>query len=390
MTVGSAAVGSAAVGSTVSFRQAATLPNRTLQLKRPPGTSSPGVGGVGATAVGGGVVASGRGGVVNPTISVVYTGPLTADVPNRTLQLTRKPPSATGAGGASVSAPQRGLTLSRLTPGISGTGSASVTPPGRVIQLRRPAPLVGFPNWIIAGNDLPTTPDESATDTTLSLSARVQSSRIDKFRPLKSDQGKLTILDSDDGGYVAVDRADGSNTFNVIPPLSRRPLRQSLDYHVEDYEETLVSQSVDEFDVELELVRSQNRTDTPSISESRGSGEWAFDTRLGQITTDRVDAEFIGRGGDGVKRFELIVRFDFNQSHAFEAALSRLGGVRVREIPDASNQAVDETNDNAATVNITSPVSSDVVPDGDYVVTEWDSTRITDAYQEITFVVAET
>jgi len=297
--------------------------------------------------------------------------------------------SVFGVGPASVSLPTRGLELARTQTTVTGLGVITTTVPARELEIERFTTTVGNPHWTIAGSDLITVPDESATDTTLSLSARVQASNIDLFRPLKSDQGKLTILDSDDGGYVAVDRANGGNTFDVIPPTARTPLRQRSDYHVEDYEETLVSQSVDEFDVELELVRASNRTDTPSISESRASGEWAFDTRLGQITTDRVDAEFIGRGGDGVKRFELIVRFDFDQSHAFEAALSRLGGVRVREIPDASNEAVDETSGNAATLNITSPVSNDVVPDGEYVVTEWDSTRISDAYQELEFVIAE-
>jgi len=35
-------------------------------------------------------------------------------------------------------------------------------------------------------------------------------------------------------------------------------------------------------------------------------------------------------------------------------------------------------------------VADTIVPDGEYVVTEWESERLTDAYQEIEFTIAET
>jgi hypothetical protein len=261
-------------------------------------------------------------------------------------------------------------------------------------------------DWYIDGIVAPTVTAERATDRSLTLEWRVSSAKLQSaLRPLKDNQGKLAELDTDDGGYVAIDRADGANTFVVDPPFRRKPLRQRGEYLVVDYEETLVSQSVDEWDVTVEFVPVANRTDSPSINQAASGAafdwtftqsfvrhqpnEWVFFTRFGPIATDRIDAEFIGRGGDGVRRFEITARFTFNQTLAFEAALSRLGGVRVREIPDAPNVAVDETTDNAATLGIDSPPNNDV-PDGSYVVTEWDSRRLNEAYQELEFVVAET
>ncbi|AFH22131.1 hypothetical protein OSG_eHP18_00105 [environmental Halophage eHP-18] len=262
-------------------------------------------------------------------------------------------------------------------------------------------------DWYIDGIVAPTVTDERATDRSLTLQWRVSSAKLKAaLRPLKDNQGKLGELDTDDGGYVAVDRADGANTFVIDPPHRRKPLRQQGEYLVADYEENLVSQSVDEWDVTVDFVSAANRTDSPSInqaasgaafdwtftqafSRSLGGKGWAFDTRYGQLVTDRIDAEFIGRGGGGVRRFEITARFTFDQAHAFEAALSRLGGVRVREIPDAPNVAVDETADNAATVGIDSPPNNDVA-DGSYVVTEWDSRRLNERFQELEFVVAET
>jgi len=264
-------------------------------------------------------------------------------------------------------------------------------------------------NWYIDGAGVPIATRESATDRVLSLTFRVQSSTLKNvLRPLKADQGQVATLDTDDGGYVAVDRANGANTYQLEPPEARQPLRQPGQYHVERYEEELVSQSVEEWDVEIDFVPAENRNDTRSINETVDSGAafpwtfdqaftyntpsekqpWAFDTRYGQIVTEAVDARFAGRGEGGVRRFDLTARLTFEQSLAFESALSRLGGVRVREIPDATNQAVDETDDHAATITVNSP-TEETVPSGQYSVVEWQSERLNDAYQSVVVTLAE-
>jgi hypothetical protein len=160
---------------------------------------------------------------------------------------------------------------------------------------------------------------------------------------------------------------------------------------------------VDEWDVEIEFAKSKNRTDTPSINQTLGGqsfpaafawtftrspANWQVTTRYGSLVTDRVDAEFLGTGENGVRRFELTTRLTQQQAYAFEMALSQLGGVRVREIPDAPNEAVDDTN-GTATLTIDSPVSDATVQNGEYVVLEWESERLNDAYQQVELTIAE-
>jgi len=250
--------------------------------------------------------------------------------------------------------------------------------------------LAGRPiGWRLDGDEIRTVTAETATHSTLSLVIRSESQQLtEQLRDLKSDEGQVDTLDTDDGGYVAVDRANGANTFTLQPRSGRRPLRQSGAYHVERYEEELVSQSVEEWDVEIDFVPAENRDDTRSIDETPAADEWGFSTRYGEIATDRVDAEFAGRGEGGVRRFDLTARLTFEQTLSFESALSRLGGVRVREIPDATNQAVDETDDDAATVTVDSP-TEETVASGEYAVVEWESERLNDAYQSVSFTLAE-
>lgn len=258
----------------------------------------------------------------------------------------------------------------------------------------------GWTQWVVGPHiiDFPT--DETATHDALTLSFRVsRSTLVDHLRDLKANEGQVDVLTTDSGGFVAVDRADGANTFAVTPPNTRDPLRQAGSYLVRRYEEDLVSQSVDEWDVTLELVPDANRVDEPSIDEVQfgaafpmtfdatfGPKQWAFETRFGTIVTGSVDAEFIGTGADGVERFELSMRLTFAQAHALEAALSRLEGVRVRHVPDATNRALDDT-DGDNTLGIDTP-TEDVVPTGEYVAIEFESRRLNDAYQYVTLEVA--
>lgn len=275
------------------------------------------------------------------------------------------------------------------SPAVTASGTATLSAPTTGITTDTPDPSVGFIHWLLDGTLLPTATDEIATHASVAVTFRVETQKLlNVARAAKSDEGRVDVLTTDDGGYRSVDRADGGNTFALTPPATRRPLRQSGDYHVARYEEDLVSQTVDDWDVTLEFVPDANRSDTPSIGESPAADEWGFTTRHGTIATDRVDAAFLGTGADGVERFELVARLSFQQAHVFEAALARLDGVRVREVPEASNRAVDDTSGDANTVTVSSPTSN-VVADGDYVVTEWSSTRLNDAYQRVEFVLAK-
>lgn len=387
MTYGGTTYGGAATGSTSISVTELQLPGRPLQTVRGPDeTTTAGKGGYGGATLGGGALGSAETEVTPvPTITVTGAGTATADAPGRLLRTTRTTPSLAYG----VNAPARTLALDRAVPEATGAGTATADAPSRTLRTTRDVPRIGFVNWVLDGAEVPGVFDEVATHDTLTLAFRVQTDTLtDILRPLKTDQGQVAKLTTDSGGFVAVDRANGNNTFDLIPPVERKPLRQEGNVHVEGYEEDLVSQEVNEWNVELNFMESANRTDVPSIDETPDSGEWAFDTRYGQIATQRVDAEFLGTGSDGVPRFELVARLTFEQAHVFEAALAKVDGQRVRRIPDGDNVAVDETGGDV-TVDVTSP-TPDVVTSGDYTVTEWESERISDAYQELSLQIAET
>jgi len=314
------------------------------------------------------------------------------------------------AGGV-LSAPVQEWELTQPQASVSGTGMATVSaatetwqwsqpdamiarvtlvqPPVQDWTLTQPAAVVQLvQRWSIDGTLIDRATAETATPSTLSLTFRVSTDDLlDTLRALKSDEGKVSVLPTDDGGFVAVDRANGANTFTLSPPARRTPLRIPRTAHVDRYEEELVSQDVGEWSVELEFVVGADRTDTPSISESPAADEWGLTTRYGTIATDRVDAEVLGTGADGVERFELTLRLDRDQAHVFEAAVPQIRGTRVKEVPDAPNVMVDETGGNA-TLTVDAPDGQNAVSDGDYVVTDWESRRVTDRYQEITVTLA--
>jgi hypothetical protein len=260
------------------------------------------------------------------------------------------------------------------------------------------------PDWQVDGLGIPSQQSEVATPTTLTLQWRVTTDVLtNKLRPLKSDEGKVNILRTDDGGFTAVDRANGDNTYTLRPPDRRQPLRFERDYHVNRYEEELISQDVGEWSVEVEFIKSSNRTDSnvqdrpvggatfpmvfDATFERQSSAGWGFTTPSSVFWTDRVDAEFLGTGEDGVERFELTARLTFNDSHTFESDYAKLAGARVRDIPDAANLAVDDTN-GAATLTIDSPDTA-VISDGEFVIIEpWESTRLSEAYQALSMTIA--
>ena len=279
--------------------------------------------------------------------------------------------------------------------------------------------------WNIDGQEIETETEEEATQKTLTLTFRVETQTLlEQLRELKTDEGQVETLELDDGGFISVDRAGGENTFAVTPPETRQPLRDETDYHVEAYEETLVSQSVSEWDVTLELVRSENRTDEPTITideqveqpETDTGGTlgdesgftlgglggatlgnqqvteipadwWGIQSEYGTIATGRVDADFLGTGFGGVERFELRTRLTKDQTHVIESVLSRLGAVRVRDVADQQNLITDETPERLNTLEIDSP-TPDILESGEYVALDFESVRLNDAFNELVIEIA--
>jgi len=321
-----------------------------------------------------------------PTFDATFASQ-TASQPERSVESSRQPVGVSGAGDADVQLPEREVTEGRGIISVTGSGDAIKDIDGRTVKARRE--IIGLQSqWQIDGTPVRTVTAEVKENDVLSLTLRVERSVFEQtIRPLKSDEGKVNTLTTDDGGYVAIDRADGDNTYNITPHIDRYSLRRKGIYHVARYEERVIEQTGDEWDVELELTPDADRTDAPSISQTPASDEFGLATRYGEIATDSVDAQLEGTGQQGVERIELTTRLTFDQAHVFEAALSRIGGTRIKEVPDATNTARDETDDDANTLTITSP-DQDTISDGDYAVLEWESERLNDAYQQVSFTVA--
>jgi hypothetical protein len=308
--------------------------------------------------------------------------------------------------GAVVDIPLTTVAVGTPAPTAGGDGTTQVSPPATTSAVSTLVPTLGVDAWLIDNDYIGQVTGETRTPRTLSLTTRVQTDVLTSvLRPLKTDEGKVDVLATDDGGWTAVDRADANNSFIVTPPFRRQDLRTSGVYHVDRYEEDLVSQTVGEWDVSLDLVEDANRTDGDTGSPpADGAGfPWVFDqaftrgedamwlleTPANTLVTDRVDAEFVGTGDGGVERFQLTVRLSFAQSRVFESELSRLAGGRIREIPDATNVAVDDTG-GRATLGVAAPGGA-VVPDGRYVIVEpWESRRLSEAFQELSVTIAST
>ena len=302
---------------------------------------------------------------------------LTAETPDPSLAYEIATPAAT-------------LTAETPEPEVTGVGDVGVSVPADTLEAQTPGPVVGFAHWHLDDDELKTATGETATHRSVILSLRMDTEgMLNRVRKVKRHEGRVDVLVTDDGGFTAVDRADDENTFDLVPPATRRPLRDAGGYHVAAYEETLVSADVGEWDVTVEFVRADNRDDEPSLDETADADEWEIDTRFGTLATDRVSADFAGTGADGVERFEVGLTLTFAQAHVLEAALARLDGARIREIPDGPNAPVDDTPDAGNTLGIDAPGSDDVVPNDEYVVVEpFESERLNDEFQRISLEIA--
>jgi len=71
------------------------------------------------------------------------------------------------------------------------------------------------------------------------------------------------------------------------------------------------------------------------------------------------------------------------QALAWEAGLSRLGGQHIQQVSDGSNRIRDDTDNDAASITLSPPTDNDVIDAGEFVVTEWTSTRINEGWQRV-------
>lgn len=247
--------------------------------------------------------------------------------------------------------------------------------------------FAGFANWKIDGQSITSITDEIREWDGLTLTFQTDVSTVtNHLRALDGQAGKVELIERADGGFIAVDRADGDNTYAVSPPVQRQPLRVDGDFLVDEYDEEVSDQQGDHYEVTLQLIPDADRETTNALAETADAGEWTFEFDTGTIATSRVSAELdaVGKNGTPGKRLTLIL--DNDQATVLEESASKLAAVRIREVPDGDNVAEDNSEGDTNTVTVSSP-DTDTFPDGSYVVQEWETTMQNNDWQRVRIFV---
>lgn len=243
------------------------------------------------------------------------------------------------------------------------------------------------PNWRVGGLQLYEHVSDTREWDALTLTFRAEKTHLlNRIRPLDRYSGKLDILEKADGGFLAVDRQDGNNTYRIVPPADQEPPRLELDYLVDEYNEELVDQQGNIYRASIKFVPETPRETTSSLAETAATGEWEFQFETGTIATKRVHQEIKGQASEGVAGKQLRLVLEPDQVKVLEESASHLEGVRVREVPDGENVAEDNTATERNTVHIVSP-NQDVLSTGDYRVTGWKTEFVNEDFYRVNLSV---
>jgi len=244
-----------------------------------------------------------------------------------------------------------------------------------------------FRRWVLGKNPVAELIEETRTWDTLTLVFRSdRATVINQLRPLDSDAGKVEVLERSDGGFDAIDRADGRNTYQITPPAGRIPPRLAGDYLVDEYEEEVVDQQGKQFRVTVTLVPDQDRDTDSHYAETPSGGDWKFDFSTGTIATPRVRADVGGGASKGTQAKRLRLILTDKQVQVLEESASLLNAVRIREVPDGANVAEDNSPGDQNTVTVASP-NENVFESGEYVVDEWETVMQNDRFHKVTLTV---
>lgn len=323
--------------------------------------------------------------------------------PAADLSLSPETPTATVAGTTSLEPPAQSLDLSPGQTSISGIGTVTVAPGAETLSLSdhgasvayeiSPAPVeLSFDPldlqlessvWIIGGTLVEEIVEETRTWDKLTLTFRAGEQQVNSnFRPLDQEAGKLDILEKSNGGFIALDRVDGDNTYQLTPPRGRRPPRLSGTFFVDEYNEEVVDQQGNEYQVTISFIPDGPRTTDSGYTETVDTGEWEFDFETGTVATRRVNAEVGSSAASGTRNKRLQLILTDQQVQVLEESATRLNAVRVREVPDGKNIAEDNSAGDRNTVTISSP-NEQVFESGDYVVQTWETVMQNDDWHRV-------
>lgn len=248
-------------------------------------------------------------------------------------------------------------------------------------------------DYTIEGDAVGPLVDETRNWQELVLTFRAdEATRNNTLKPLDSAAGEYDIIEENGGDYTVEDRSNGSAAVSLTPPASRQPPRSKTSFYLDDYSETMKGVRGEAYEVELSLVADGSKASGSHGTTSAGSAEWHFAFADGEIATHRVRGE-VQKGGSSVgRKTTLTLTLQNSEVAVVEDSLNRQAATRIREVPDAANVAEDQNDNSRNTVTVTSPSGKDpnevVIETGTYVVVNWETQLINDAWSkmEIEFV----
>ena len=243
-----------------------------------------------------------------------------------------------------------------------------------------------FRFWAInAQYPIPAT-EEVRTYDQLSLTMRAKKSQVvDVLRPLfDASSGEVDVIEKSGGSYESFDTSQSGNEFTITPAHRQRPTRVPRNYLVDKYDEQIVDQKGDEYQVSVDFVPEKTRepdeeyegreeSDHEFVFQKREPEQWQFVMHSGTIATKSITKD-IKRGKDGVN---LRMVMKPKQTQIFEESASYVEGITEREIPDGDNKWDDGSPGSRNTTYIVPPeASAGVFDEGNYRITKWTTTRI--------------
>lgn len=277
-------------------------------------------------------------------------------------------------------------------PGLVG-GSKVMNPPLRLVGESQEGDRVGRPEWCNS-DDQPLGRAISWSFTHLSMTLELRSTPAQRrvIDDLLGAEGKYDHLKFSDGAFRAVDRSSVDGFTLLNPPTdSLAALAEGVSWFVDEYSEKNIDQKTDVKESRLELVRKTERTysdDDSRLWETRNSGEWLFEfPQINErIKTKKVTAEVRERGDRGVEGKGFTMLLEGYRLRPWIDEVSRLDAVSTREVPDGANKVEDNNPSGKNKIKVTAPTNAqDTIPDGTYIVRDWEADWIHDAAFELQF-----
>ena len=302
-----------------------------------------------------------------PTPTITGAGAATATAPVQTLTLATPTPAITRI--ARLQAATQTLTLDTPTAVISGAGAATLSAAVQTLTLATPDARIGFAEWVVNGQPYRVVETTlTPTELTLGIRAREQAERAG-LDTLDDNAGAVGTRERADGTVDGLDTSGGDNTFEVIPPVRHQPERVTRDWHVDDVSRERTSADTQATRATLSLINAATRDSVTGYTDPADSTAWTFEFAGGTIVTPRVSE--IRQQATTTLRLVL----EPAQAELFETVTAASAGAVTTTVPDGETFARDTTPGDRQTVTITPPsgASDPAIPQGDYVVTGWES-----------------